>query len=75
VVHNGTPRSLDVVLGSGGVSLGQIVEVIEPGQRSQAIPLRSSGPYVHVRDQATKEVIEQRQDPRVRYEYACENGS
>ena len=75
VVHNGTPRSLEVVRSSGGVSMGQVVDVVEPGQQSKAIPLPSSGPYVHARDQASGQVLEPRQDPRLRYEYACQRGS
>jgi hypothetical protein len=75
VVHNGTPRSLEVVLSSGGVSMGRVIEVLEPGQQSKAIPLPSSGPYVHARDQATGQIVGPREDARLRYEYVCDSGS
>lgn len=71
VVHNGTRLSLEVVLSTGG-SMGQVLDVVGPGQRSTPLPLRSSGGFVYVREQATKRVFDSR-DLRVRYEYGCEN--
>lgn len=70
VVHNGTRLSLEVVLRTGG-SMGQVLDVVGPGQRSTALPLRSSDSFVYVREQATKRVFDSR-DLRVRYEYGCE---
>jgi len=71
VVHNGTRQSLEVVL-TTGVSVGQVLDVVGPGQRSTALPLRSSAGIVYAREQATKRVVDSR-DLRVRYEYGCEN--
>src|SRR5688572_13914524 len=71
VVHNGTRQSLEVVL-STGVSMGQVLDLVGPGQRSSALPLRSSGGSVYVREQATKRIFDYR-DLRVRYEYGCQN--
>ena|SRR5687768_13717605 len=71
VVHNGTRQSLEVVLSTGG-SMGQVLDVVGPSQRSTALPLRSSESFVYVREQATKRVFDSR-DLRVRYEYGCEN--
>jgi hypothetical protein len=70
VVHNGTRQSLELVLKTGGS--GQVLDVVGPGQRSTALPLRSSDSFVYVREQAIKRVFDSR-DLRVRYEYGCEN--
>ena len=71
VVHNGTQRTLEVVL-SSGTSMGQVIDVIAPGQRSTALRMRDSGTYVLVREQGTRRVMDSR-DLRISYEYGCEN--
>jgi hypothetical protein len=52
--------------------MGQVIDVIAPGQRSTALRLRDSGTYVLVREQGNRRVMDSR-DLRIRYEYGCEN--
>ena len=74
VVHNGTARSVEVVLGNvvgASVSGGPVVEVVEPGQQSLAISFNRAVTFVYARDESTGQIIE---SPRLRFEYGC-NGS
>ena len=71
VVHNGTRRTVEVVLG-GGIPMGQVVDVPSPGQRSTALRLQGSVTSVSVRDQATKRLVEYA-DRGLRFEYGCQN--
>jgi len=57
---------------STGVSMGQVLDLVGPGQRSTTLRLPGSGRSVYVREQATKRIFDYR-DLRVRYEYGCQN--
>jgi hypothetical protein len=73
VVHNGTARTVEIVLtqGSGGTATGVLVlEVLDPGQKSRPIYFSSSVSGVYVRDKDTNQLIE---SPRLRFEHGCNN--
>jgi len=70
-VHNGTARTVEIVLMriSGGTATGVLVlAVLDPGQQSQTISFNSSVEGVSAREKGTNAFIE---SPRLRFEFGC----
>jgi hypothetical protein len=72
VVHNGTADPVEVVTGVGGVSLGHVAEIVEPGRASQPIRAQAGGFQFLLRNSRTGAVVEARREPRLRLEEGCD---
>jgi hypothetical protein len=71
VVHNGTADPVEVVTGVGGVSLGHVAEIVEPGRASQPMRAQAGGFQFLLRNTRTGAVVDTRREPRLRLEEGC----